>query len=99
MLFKNILFSVEFNQNENCNYVTTLINYLNKEITKLAHEHDIFVVVDGAQMVPHLKTDVQDLDIDFLAFSGVSKFPSAITGIFTDFKTSCKVFNGLLPLV
>lgn len=41
-----------------------------KEITKLAHEHNIFVVVDGAQMVPHLKTDVQDLDIDFLAFSG-----------------------------
>lgn len=41
-----------------------------KEITKLAHEHDIFVVVDGAQSVPHLKTDVQDLDIDFLAFSG-----------------------------
>lgn len=31
MLFKNILFSVEFNQNENCNYVTKLINYLNKE--------------------------------------------------------------------
>ena len=41
-----------------------------KEITKLAHEHDIFVVVDGAQSVPHIKTDVQDLDIDFLAFSG-----------------------------
>lgn len=41
-----------------------------KEITKFAHEHDIFVVVDGAQSVPHIKTDVQDLDIDFLAFSG-----------------------------
>lgn len=41
-----------------------------KEITKLAHERDIFVVVDGAQSVPHIKTDVQDLDIDFLAFSG-----------------------------
>ncbi len=40
-----------------------------KEITKLAHENNIFVVVDGAQSVPHLKTDVQDLDIDFLAFS------------------------------
>lgn len=40
-----------------------------KEITELAHENDIFVVVDGAQSVPHLKTDVQDLDIDFLAFS------------------------------
>ena len=41
-----------------------------KEITSLAHERDIFVVVDGAQSVPHIKTDVQDLDIDFLAFSG-----------------------------
>lgn len=41
-----------------------------KEITRLAHERDIYVVVDGAQSVPHIKTDVQDLDIDFLAFSG-----------------------------
>ena len=40
-----------------------------KEITRFAHERDIFVVVDGAQSVPHIKTDVQDLDIDFLAFS------------------------------
>ena len=41
-----------------------------KEITKYAHDNNIFVVVDGAQMVPHIKVDVQDLDIDFLAFSG-----------------------------
>lgn len=41
-----------------------------KEITKLAHENNAFVVVDGAQSVPHLKTDVTDSDIDFLAFSG-----------------------------
>ena len=41
-----------------------------KEITKLAHENDILMVVDGAQGVPHLKTDVTLLDIDFLAFSG-----------------------------
>ncbi len=41
-----------------------------KEITKYAHDHNIFVVIDGAQMVPHVKTDVTDLDIDFLAFSG-----------------------------
>lgn len=40
-----------------------------KEITRLAHENNIFVVLDGAQSVPHMKTDVQDLDIDFLAFS------------------------------
>ena len=41
-----------------------------KEITRLAHENGIFVVVDGAQSVPHLKVDVQELDVDFLAFSG-----------------------------
>lgn len=40
-----------------------------KEVTKLAHEMDIFVVVDGAQSVPHKQVDVQDLDVDFLAFS------------------------------
>ena len=40
-----------------------------KEITKFAHENNIFVVVDGAQSVPHIKVNVEDLDIDFLAFS------------------------------
>ncbi len=40
-----------------------------KEITKLAHQNNILMVVDGAQGVPHIKTDVIDLDIDFLAFS------------------------------
>lgn len=41
-----------------------------KEICEFAHENNIFVVMDGAQSVPHRKTDVQDLDVDFLAFSG-----------------------------
>ena len=40
-----------------------------KEICKFAHENNIFVVVDGAQSVPHVKVDVQDLDCDFLTFS------------------------------
>ena len=40
-----------------------------KEICDYAHERNIFVVVDGAQSVPHKKIDVQDSDIDFLAFS------------------------------
>ena len=40
-----------------------------KEISKLAKENNIYLVVDGAQSVPHIKTDVKDLDIDFLAFS------------------------------
>lgn len=41
-----------------------------KEICKFAHEHDIFVVCDAAQSAPHKKIDVQDLDVDFLTFSG-----------------------------
>ncbi len=41
-----------------------------KEICEYAHKNNIFVVVDGAQSVPHIKTDVQELDCDFLAFSG-----------------------------
>ena len=40
-----------------------------KEICKYAHEHNIFVVLDGAQMVPHMPVDVTDLDVDFLSFS------------------------------
>lgn len=40
-----------------------------KSICSLAHKYGILVVVDGAQSIPHIKTDVQDLDIDFLAFS------------------------------
>jgi cysteine desulfurase/selenocysteine lyase len=41
-----------------------------KRITQKAHEAGAITVVDGAQGVPHLKTDVRDLDCDFLAFSG-----------------------------
>ncbi len=40
-----------------------------KEIIEYAHQNNIIVVIDGAQSVPHIKIDVQDLDIDFLAFS------------------------------
>lgn len=41
-----------------------------KEMIRVAHEHGVPVVVDGAQSVPHFAVDVQDLDCDFLAFSG-----------------------------
>jgi cysteine desulfurase / selenocysteine lyase len=40
-----------------------------EKIIDLAHIHSIPVLVDGAQSVPHLKTDVRALDCDFLAFS------------------------------
>jgi len=41
-----------------------------KEITALAHQAGALTLVDGAQLGPHLPVNVQDLDIDFLAFSG-----------------------------
>lgn len=40
-----------------------------KKIAEVAHSYNALVVVDGAQSVPHIKVDVQNLDIDFLAFS------------------------------
>lgn len=41
-----------------------------KEMIRIAHEHEVPVMVDGAQSTPHMKVDVQDLDCDFFAFSG-----------------------------
>jgi cysteine desulfurase / selenocysteine lyase len=41
-----------------------------REIIRLAHEHNVPVLVDGAQTVPHMPLDVQSLDCDFFAFSG-----------------------------
>jgi len=52
-----------------CSNVLGTINPV-KEIAKRAHEVGAICVVDGAQSVPHMSVDVQDLDCDFLAFSG-----------------------------
>jgi cysteine desulfurase/selenocysteine lyase len=41
-----------------------------KEVAAIAHEYGAAMVVDGAQSVPHMKVDVQDLGADFFAFSG-----------------------------
>ena len=41
-----------------------------KEMIKIAHSHNVPVLLDGAQSAPHLKVDVQDIDCDFYAFSG-----------------------------
>ena len=41
-----------------------------KEVAEIAHENGAIMVVDAAQAAPHMPIDVQDLDCDFLAFSG-----------------------------
>ena len=53
-------------------HVSNVLGTVNpvKEIIKIAHEHGIPVLVDGAQSAPHFKVDVQVMDCDFFAFSG-----------------------------
>ena len=52
-----------------------------KEMVRIAHQHNVPVLVDGAQSVPHIKIDVQDLDCDFFAFSGHKLYgPTGIGG-------------------
>lgn len=41
-----------------------------REIIEIAHDHGAYVLVDGAQSVPHMKLDVQKMGCDFLVFSG-----------------------------
>jgi len=41
-----------------------------KTFAAIAHRHGAVFIADGAQSVPHVPVDVQDLDVDFLAFSG-----------------------------
>ena len=53
-------------------HVSNVLGTINpvKDIIRLAHERGIPVLVDAAQSAPHMKIDVQDMDCDFLAFSG-----------------------------
>ncbi|HCU24692.1 MAG TPA: cysteine desulfurase CsdA [Deltaproteobacteria bacterium] len=52
-----------------------------KWMIEQAHAHNIPVLIDGAQGVPHLKVDVQDLDCDFYAFSGHKLFGPTGIGV------------------
>ena len=53
-------------------HVSNVLGTVNpvEDIIKIAHEHGIPVLVDGAQSAPHMKIDVQAMDCDFFAFSG-----------------------------
>ena len=53
-------------------HISNVLGVVNpiKEIAELVHQTNALLVVDGAQSVPHMKIDVQDLDVDFFAFSG-----------------------------
>lgn len=53
-------------------HVSNVLGTINpvKEITAIAHAHQVPVLIDGAQSIPHMKIDVQDIDADFYVFSG-----------------------------
>ncbi|MBI5974112.1 cysteine desulfurase [Staphylococcus canis] len=53
-------------------HVSNVLGTINdiQSIAKVAHEHGAIIAVDGAQSVPHMKVDVQELDVDFYSFSG-----------------------------
>lgn len=55
-----------------CAHVSNVLGTVNpvKHMAEIAHTHGAHFLVDGAQSVPHFKVDVQDLDCDFLVFSG-----------------------------
>lgn len=64
-----------FNEKTRIVSITQVSNVLGtinpvKEMIRIAHEHEVPVMVDGAQSTPHMRVDVQDLDCDFFAFSG-----------------------------
>jgi cysteine desulfurase/selenocysteine lyase len=64
-------------------YVSNVLGYITplEEIIRIAHEHNMIVIVDAAQAVPHMKIDVKKLDCDFLAFSGHKMFGPTGVGV------------------
>ena len=65
------------------NHVSNALGTVNpvREIITMAHERGIPVLLDGAQAIPHMKVDVQELDCDFCAFSGHKMFGPTGIGI------------------
>ena len=55
-----------------CSHVSNVLGTVNdvKEIVRIAHEHGVPALIDGAQSTPHFSVDVRDMNCDFFAFSG-----------------------------
>lgn len=67
-----------------------------REITEIAHRHGAYMIVDGAQSVPHMKVDVKELDVDFLAFSAHKMCGPGGVGILYGKK---KLLNAMDPMI
>ena len=64
-------------------HISNVLGTINnvKEIIKYAHKKGAIVIVDASQSIPHTKVDVQDLDADFLVFSGHKMFAPLGIGV------------------
>lgn len=64
-------------------HVSNVLGTVNpvKDIVRIAHEHGVPVMVDGAQSTPHFAVDVQDIDCDFFAFSGHKMYGPTGVGV------------------
>ena len=64
-------------------HVSNVLGTVNpvNEIIRIAHEHDVPVMIDGAQSAPHFKVDVQAMDCDFFAFSGHKMYGPTGVGV------------------
>ena len=70
-------------------HVSNVMGTINpvREIISIAHAHNVPVMIDGAQSVPHFAIDVQELDCDFLAFSGHKVYGPTGIGVLYGKKT------------
>lgn len=64
-------------------HVSNVLGTVNpvKDIIRIAHDHGVPVLVDGAQSTPHFKVDVRDMDCDFFAFSGHKMYGPTGVGV------------------
>ena len=64
-------------------HVSNVLGTVNpvKDMIRIAHEHGVPVLVDGAQSTPHFKVDVQELDCDFFTFSGHKMYGPTGVGV------------------
>ncbi len=64
-------------------HVSNVLGTVNpvEEIVRIAHEHGVPVMVDGAQSAPHFAVDVQAMDCDFFAFSGHKMYGPTGVGV------------------
>ena len=66
-------------------HVSNVLGTINpiKEVAKIVHAHNAILIVDGAQGVPHVRVDVQDLDCDFYVFSAHKLFgPTGVGAVY-----------------